>query len=167
MWRNGRGEWTLVGSSPRSQDTDYEKSSRIDWATLLRRVYDIDVLACPCGGRLEMLELVTDKAEICAALDRLHLDDEPPDCSEEMGDPRIRGPWSHKRRAEYGSRPGDPDGLRRRTGALGFAQSTPGFHREWNYLLRIFRYYVNFVAPASTATAWISSPRSGRARSGT
>jgi hypothetical protein len=56
---------------------------------LLRRVYDNDVLACPCGGRLEMLEFVTDKAEIRAALDRLNMDDEPP---EYMGDARIRGP---------------------------------------------------------------------------
>ena len=26
----------------------------LDWATLLRRTYDLDVLACPCGGRLRM-----------------------------------------------------------------------------------------------------------------
>jgi hypothetical protein len=30
--------------------------SRIDWATLLRRVYDIDALACPCGGRLRFTD---------------------------------------------------------------------------------------------------------------
>lgn len=28
---------------------------RIDWATLLKRVYDIDALACPCGGRLKFV----------------------------------------------------------------------------------------------------------------
>jgi hypothetical protein len=65
--------------------------SRIDWATLLRRVYDVDALACPCGGRLEMLELVTDKAEVRATLERLRLDDEPPEPNDE-GDPHIRGP---------------------------------------------------------------------------
>ncbi len=37
--------------------------SRIDWATLLRRVYDIDALACPCGGRLRFTGLVTGVAD--------------------------------------------------------------------------------------------------------
>jgi hypothetical protein len=26
-------------------------STRIEWAQLLRRIYLVDVLACPCGGR--------------------------------------------------------------------------------------------------------------------
>jgi len=33
---------------------------RIDWATLLRRVHDVDALACPCGGRLKFVDLVTE-----------------------------------------------------------------------------------------------------------
>ncbi len=33
--------------------------SRIDWATLLKRTYDFDVLKCDCGGRLKASELVT------------------------------------------------------------------------------------------------------------
>jgi hypothetical protein len=33
---------------------------RLDWATLLRRTYDIHVMVCPCGGRLKAVELVTD-----------------------------------------------------------------------------------------------------------
>ena len=33
---------------------------RIDWASLLRRVYREDVLACPCGGRLRPVALVTE-----------------------------------------------------------------------------------------------------------
>jgi hypothetical protein len=70
-------------------DEDGTIPSRIDWATLLRRIYDVDALACPCGGRLELLELVTDATEIREVLDRLGLDDEPP---ETAGDSRIRGP---------------------------------------------------------------------------
>ena len=31
----------------------HEPSTRIDWAELLKRVYDVDALACPCGGRLK------------------------------------------------------------------------------------------------------------------
>jgi hypothetical protein len=33
---------------------------RIDWAELLKRVYDADALACPCGGRLRMIALITE-----------------------------------------------------------------------------------------------------------
>ena len=33
---------------------------RIDWATLLKRVHDVDSLSCPCGGRLKFVELVTE-----------------------------------------------------------------------------------------------------------
>lgn len=33
-------------------------STPLDWATLLRRVYNIDALTCLCGGRLKFVELV-------------------------------------------------------------------------------------------------------------
>ena len=36
-------------------------SGYIDWAELLKRVYDIDALACPCGGRLRFIALITEK----------------------------------------------------------------------------------------------------------
>jgi len=52
--------------------------SRIDWATLLRRVYDIDALACPCGGRLRFTELVTDPEEARTVLEGLRLPVTPP-----------------------------------------------------------------------------------------
>jgi hypothetical protein len=32
---------------------------RIDWATLLKRVHDVDAVACPCGGRLKFVEVAT------------------------------------------------------------------------------------------------------------
>jgi hypothetical protein len=38
-------------------------SPRIDWATLLRRTYNVDVMVCAkCGGRLRVMAVVTDKA---------------------------------------------------------------------------------------------------------
>jgi hypothetical protein len=33
---------------------------RIDWATLLKRVHSIDALACPCGGRLKFVDVITE-----------------------------------------------------------------------------------------------------------
>lgn len=37
------------------------EAARLDWTTLLKRVYDIDALACPCGGRLTFIELIESK----------------------------------------------------------------------------------------------------------
>jgi hypothetical protein len=38
----------------------------LDWATLLRRKFDLDVLSCPCGGRLRFIALVTEREAIAA-----------------------------------------------------------------------------------------------------
>jgi hypothetical protein len=50
------------------------RAPRIDWAQLLRRTFGVDALACPkCGGRLEVLELVTAPDDAAAWLERLGL----------------------------------------------------------------------------------------------
>lgn len=49
----------------------------IDWATLLRRIYKIDILACKCGGRLEWIAVVTDPRVIRRILDHLDRPDPP------------------------------------------------------------------------------------------
>ena len=42
------------------------------WANLMRRAFDIDVLACPrCGGRLRLLGTIEDPVAIRAILDSL------------------------------------------------------------------------------------------------
>jgi hypothetical protein len=39
-------------------------SPRVDWATLLRRTYGVDVFqCCQCGGRLRVVEVVSDRNE--------------------------------------------------------------------------------------------------------
>ena len=50
--------------------------TRLDWATLLRRVYFDDVLACPCGGRRRILADITEPSAIAAILDHLGLPSE-------------------------------------------------------------------------------------------
>ena len=52
--------------------------SRIDWATLLRRVYLDDVLCCPCGGRRTVVADVSDRDAVVQHLARLGLDADPP-----------------------------------------------------------------------------------------
>jgi hypothetical protein len=57
----------------------YAATSRIDWATLLRRSFDVDVLACArCAGRLRVLGEVTEPAAIRLVLESLSLPTEAP-----------------------------------------------------------------------------------------
>jgi len=40
----------------------YAASPRLDWASLLRRSFSVDVLACAkCGGRLRVLAVITER----------------------------------------------------------------------------------------------------------
>jgi hypothetical protein len=59
---------------------------RIDWATLLKRTYDLDVLACACGGRLKFVELVTDADRAREVLELLGMQSALPPL------PRARAP---------------------------------------------------------------------------
>ncbi|MCC6559224.1 MAG: ATP-dependent helicase HrpA [Polyangiaceae bacterium] len=47
-------------------------SPRIDWATLLRRTFDIDVLTCTrCQGLLRLMSVITDPATVRRILEHL------------------------------------------------------------------------------------------------
>jgi hypothetical protein len=50
------------------------RSERIDWAELLKRIYDVDALACPCGGRLRFIALILDADTATALLQSLGRD---------------------------------------------------------------------------------------------
>ena len=45
---------------------------------LLKRVFDVDALACPCGGRLRFIALITDKETARTILKAMGLPVEPP-----------------------------------------------------------------------------------------
>lgn len=55
-------------------------SPYVDWASLLRRTFEVDVLACAhCGGRLRVLSVITEPGPVRRILDHLGLDaDAPP-----------------------------------------------------------------------------------------
>ena len=53
-------------------------SGYIDWAELLKRIHDVDVLACPCGGRLRFIALVTEKETAQTILEAMGLPTEAP-----------------------------------------------------------------------------------------
>ena len=54
-------------------------SPRVDWPTLMRRTFDIDVLQCPkCTGRLRVLGIVDDEPLARQFVDELSLPRAPP-----------------------------------------------------------------------------------------
>jgi hypothetical protein len=57
----------------------YASLSRVDWATLLRRTFDVDVKRCRgCGGRMTVRAVVTDPASIAKLLGALRRSRDPP-----------------------------------------------------------------------------------------
>jgi hypothetical protein len=70
-----------VRSGPRTSLGDgvvKPPGSRIAWAQLLRRVYLVDVLACPCGGRRAIVGDISDSEVVVAILAHLGLPTEAP-----------------------------------------------------------------------------------------
>src|SRR5439155_13183697 len=56
-----------------------EKPRRWAWADLMRRVFDLDVLACPrCGGRMSVIATIEARDVIRTILGHLGLPTEPP-----------------------------------------------------------------------------------------
>ena len=80
----GESDVSVGGSSDRDEAKarkDRPRFSahwRIDWATLLKRVWNVEALACPCGGRLKFVALVTDESKTRSALEKAGLPAEPP-----------------------------------------------------------------------------------------
>ncbi len=53
------------------------RQSRTDWATLMRRSFGMDVLACPkCGARMRVIACVTKRSAVRAILESLGMADE-------------------------------------------------------------------------------------------
>ncbi len=52
----------------------YAATPRVDWANLLRRSLDVDVMACAkCGGPLRVLAVITEREPVRSILARLGL----------------------------------------------------------------------------------------------
>jgi hypothetical protein len=57
----------------------YAASTRIDWASLLRRSLDVDVLQCPkCQGRLRVLAVITEREPVRRILAHLGVPTDAP-----------------------------------------------------------------------------------------
>jgi hypothetical protein len=57
----------------------YATQPRVDWATLLRRSFSVDVLKCPkCHGRLRVIAVITEREPVQRILAHLGMPTEPP-----------------------------------------------------------------------------------------
>ena len=57
----------------------YATTPRVDWATLMRRSFAVDVLQCPtCGGRLRVRGEITEPTLVRQVLERLGVPSEAP-----------------------------------------------------------------------------------------
>jgi len=77
----GRAGENAASNGPRTSLGDgvvKPAGSRIEWAQLLRRIYLVDVLACPCGGRRAIVADISDREVIVAILAHLARTSEAP-----------------------------------------------------------------------------------------
>ncbi len=76
---NGAGARQTSTGQDAAQNPDRPfRDTRIDWATLLKRTYGIDALACPCGGRLRVIALILEPEVASAILAALQMPSAPP-----------------------------------------------------------------------------------------
>ena len=54
------------------------KPARLRWAQLLKRVFDIDIERCACGGKLKRIAVIEEPAVIGKILTHIGLDPQPP-----------------------------------------------------------------------------------------
>jgi hypothetical protein len=70
------------------------------WADLLRRTFQIDILACECGGRLRLLATIEEPAVVKRILKQLDLPIETPSPAPARSPPWLPG-FAHTTADEY------------------------------------------------------------------
>jgi hypothetical protein len=63
------------------------------WAELMRRVWEFDVLACACGGRLRILSAIHPPETTRKILDCLGLPSRPPPIAPAIPEPTLDSAW--------------------------------------------------------------------------
>ena len=56
----------------------HSKPVRMTWARLLKRVFDIDIEQCQCGGKLKLIAIIEEPTVIEKILKHIGLDPQPP-----------------------------------------------------------------------------------------
>ena len=79
----------VSASPPPGASDSSPRSGRLDWRTLLQRVYKIDVLTCRrCCGRLRVLAVIMAPQVVRRILEHLHLPADPPQLAPARGPPQ-------------------------------------------------------------------------------
>jgi len=80
-----------TGRHPRQLGAEQQpRQRRLDWASLLKRVFAIDILVCArCGGRRVVLALIESRPVARAILEHLGLPAEPPPLAPARGPPLL------------------------------------------------------------------------------
>ena len=84
----GKGLASGTGGSGATEPRS-ERSRRYSWSELLKRVFGIDVLRCPCGGRRELIALITEPEVIRRILSHLGLSAEAPELAPARDPPQL------------------------------------------------------------------------------
>jgi hypothetical protein len=72
----------LAPSHAAGEELRFRRLSRLTWATLYQRVFDIDPLECAsCGGRMRFVDVIEDIARARSELRRRNLPEQPPPLS--------------------------------------------------------------------------------------
>jgi hypothetical protein len=79
------------GKPPRRHDRP-TRSYRVPWADLLKKVFAVDVLACPCGGRLQIIAFISETTVAKRILDHLGLDSRGPPVARAQAPPDVLDP---------------------------------------------------------------------------
>jgi hypothetical protein len=81
-----------AASDPPRKSNLPTRTYRVPWANLLKKVFAVDVLACPCGGRLRIIAFISDAAVAKRILDHLHLDSRVPPLARAQAPPDLLDP---------------------------------------------------------------------------
>ena len=83
---------TPVASNAPAAPAVYVRPRHFAWADLLRRTFQIDILACPeCGGRLRLLATIEERAVVERILKHLGLPVEAPSPAPARSPPWLPG----------------------------------------------------------------------------
>ena len=82
------GQYRLAARMPAAPQSP--SPNPYSWSQLMRRVFSIDVLHCAsCGGRRELISLITDPPDLRRILRHLHLQTDPPPVSPAYPRPEL------------------------------------------------------------------------------
>ena len=88
---SARSSSSRSGKSPRKHDRP-ARTYRVPWADLLKKVFAVDVLACPCGGRLQLIAFIAEATVAKRILDHLGLDSRGPPLARAQAPPDALDP---------------------------------------------------------------------------